>query len=100
MDAPCRGCSVSNKQPRLRRVRLSLPETFWTRTNGHRWTGSCVLLRQRGYAEDQTRSHMGILDHGVDDTRRQRREPKLLQISQVLDVSQPEDNFYRAQRGE
>ena len=39
-----------------------------------------------------------ILDHGVDDTRRQRREPKLLQISQVLDVSQPEDNFYRAQR--
>ena len=39
-----------------------------------------------------------ILDHGLDDTRREKREPKLLQISQVLDISQPEDTFYRAQR--
>jgi len=39
-----------------------------------------------------------ILDHGLDDARRERREPKLLQISQMLDVSQPEDTFYMVQR--
>jgi uncharacterized protein YjhX (UPF0386 family) len=39
-----------------------------------------------------------ILEHGLDETMRVRREPKLLRISQVLDIAQPDDTFYSAQR--
>lgn len=97
MDALCRGCSLSNKRPRLRRVCVARDLLDKERMD----TDGPALVCSFD-SEDMPKIRRAliwdVLDHGVDDTRRQRREPKLLQISQVLDVSQSEDNFYRAQR--
>ena len=39
-----------------------------------------------------------ILDHGLDERPLPAREPRYLKISQVLDISQPKDVFYRSNR--